>query len=83
MPREVYNNDALSEIDIPVRCFTCNNVIGNKLYQWMKEEKRLNDEKVDLHGKSKNLVIMENIGLKSDCCRSIVWSNVEYQKKKD
>jgi DNA-directed RNA polymerase subunit N len=82
MPKDAYNLESLTEIDLPVRCFTCNKVIGNKFYQWIAEEKRIEQEDVDLGEKTKNLVIMENIGLKNDCCRSLVWSHVEYQKKK-
>lgn len=78
MPIVMYNQESLTEIDLPVRCFTCNKVIGNKFYDWIDEEKKITDEL--LNGKNKNLYIMEKIGLKSECCRAIVFSHVEYKK---
>ena len=75
--KDFYNLDTLPEIDLPVRCFTCNKVIGNMFYKWLEEEKKLSEEQ--LNSKIKNKIIMDNLGLDSECCRSVVLSHVFYK----
>ena len=75
---EFYNLDTLTCIDLPVRCFSCNKVIGNMFYKWLKEEEKLKDN--EKNPKIKNNIIMKNIGLDRECCRQIVFSYVIYKK---
>ena len=52
---------------IPIRCFTCGKVIGNK---W-KEYKRLQEEGEE------NGVILSKLGLVRYCCRRMLLTHVE------
>ena len=53
---------------IPVRCFTCGNVIGNK---WETYKKMINEE-----GKSPKEAL-EALGLKRFCCRRMLLAHVD------
>jgi DNA-directed RNA polymerase I, II, and III subunit RPABC5 len=53
---------------IPVRCFTCGKVIGNK---W-EEYKRLQEK-----GEETNDVILSKLGLTRYCCRRMLLTHVE------
>ncbi len=53
---------------IPVRCFTCGAVIGDK---WEEYDRRVNHEHED-GGK-----VLDSLGLKRYCCRRMMISNVE------
>ena len=56
---------------IPVRCFTCSKVIGNKWeeYQLLLEDKC--DEKIAL----------DKLGLKRYCCRRMLLTHIELIEK--
>jgi DNA-directed RNA polymerases I, II, and III subunit RPABC5 len=56
---------------IPVRCFTCNKVIGNK---WEKYEKLLED------GNSAKDTF-KKLGLKRSCCKRMFLTNVDITDK--
>jgi DNA-directed RNA polymerase subunit N (RpoN/RPB10) len=80
----------LTQMCIPVRCFTCNSVIGDKFYKWMDEYSRLReigeDHPIESESESGLMIsmekrIMDAIGLHSDCCRTIVFSYVQYKLK--
>jgi DNA-directed RNA polymerase subunit N len=53
---------------IPVRCFTCGAVIGDK---WEEFKKRTTQDKEDA-GK-----VLDDMGLKRYCCRRMLVSNVD------
>ncbi len=56
---------------IPVRCYTCNKVIGNKQVTY---------EKLVAEGKKEN-EIMEILGLKRYCCKRMLLTNVDLVDK--
>ena len=76
---------------IPVRCFTCNKVIGDKWEKYqelMKHSYSQTDEvestdsnsKVLLHNlknKTKQAVILDKLGLKRYCCRRHVLAHID------
>ena len=53
---------------IPVRCFTCGKVIGNKWRQWLRliEEEQLRPDEV-----------FRRLGLKRYCCRRMLATHVD------
>ncbi|MEM0154429.1 MAG: DNA-directed RNA polymerase subunit N [Methanothrix sp.] len=53
---------------IPVRCFTCGAVIGDK---WEEYDRRVNKEHED------GSKVLDSLGLKRYCCRRMMISNVE------
>lgn len=53
---------------IPVRCFTCGAVIGDK---WEEFKKRTTQDKEDA-GK-----VLDDMGMKRYCCRRMLVSNVD------
>ena len=76
---------------IPVRCFTCNKVIGDKWEKYqelMKHSYSQTDEvestdsnsKVLLHNlknKTKQAVILDKLGLKRYCCRRHILAHID------
>ena len=82
---------------IPVRCFTCNKVIGNlyeeyqnrvqRAYQEMNEEERTTSLKFNMS--TKKMVedktvegkILDEIGCNKYCCRMIMLSTVDLTTK--
>jgi len=56
---------------IPVRCYTCNKVIGNKQVTY---------EKLVAEGKKEN-EIMEILGLTRYCCKRMLLTNVDLVDK--
>ena len=76
---------------IPVRCFTCNKVIGDKWEKYqelMKHSYSQTDEvestdsnsKVLLHNlknKTKQAIILDKLGLKRYCCRRHVLAHID------
>jgi DNA-directed RNA polymerase I, II, and III subunit RPABC5 len=56
---------------IPVRCFTCGKVVGNK---WERYTKQLSDG-------IKQEDVLTNLGLKRSCCRSMLMTHVELAPK--
>lgn len=53
---------------MPVRCFTCGQVVADK---WEDYDKRVNRDKEDA-GK-----VLDDLGVKRYCCRRMFISNVE------
>ncbi len=53
---------------VPVRCFSCNKVIGDKYEEWLKE--------VNKHKKD-NKEILDDLGLERYCCRRHMISTVD------
>ncbi len=53
---------------IPVRCFTCGAVIGDK---WEEYDRRVNKE----HEHPEK--VFEDLGIKRYCCRRMFLSNIE------
>lgn len=52
---------------IPVRCFTCNKVVGNKWESYLKMQETCKD----------NDVILDKLGLTRYCCRRMLLTHVE------
>jgi DNA-directed RNA polymerase subunit N len=75
---------------IPVKCFTCGKVIGDKYRYYLSEvrriklEKGLNLEKVAYMTKTNNDksaegIVMDNLGLSSPCCRRHMLCHVDIE----
>ena len=54
-------------MEIPIRCFTCGNLIANKYEEFLKRQKKGEDP-----GK-----ILDDLGLKRYCCRTMIITHVE------
>jgi len=52
---------------IPVRCFSCGNLVGDKYYQFLDAIKDGEDSQKTL----------DKLGLKRYCCRRMIISNVD------
>lgn len=48
---------------IPIRCFTCNNVIADKYDYYVKEKEKLTDDNQETRE------ILDRLGLNRYCCR--------------
>jgi len=77
MPRPSKNIDNLSEIDIPMQCFSCGKVIAQMPNKWSAIEKTLTED--EKNHKNKNGIIMDKLGLKCMSCRMTVYSHILYQ----
>ncbi len=53
---------------IPVRCFSCGQVVGDK---WEEYSERVNVKKED------SSKVLDNMGIKRYCCRRMLISHVE------
>ena len=68
---------------IPVRCFTCGKVLGDKWNFYKKEISKTNTEDSVLNVNSKTLQktkegkALDSIGLKRYCCRRMMLSHVD------
>ena len=65
---------------IPVRCFTCGSLIGNKWEIYLEEIKKINDDvKLSEEDKiNKTIDLFENkLKLKRYCCRMILTCTVD------
>ena len=76
---------------IPVRCFTCNKVIGDKWEKYqelVKHSYTQTDEPVsnesgskvllhNLKNKTKQAVILDKLGLKRYCCRRHILAHID------
>lgn len=70
---------------IPIRCFTCGNIIADKSEYYTREYERLkkNKDKDAKDPKFKNFdgvhtkEILDNLGLTRYCCRRMLISNVD------
>ena len=70
---------------IPVRCFTCGKILGNK-YDWFinetkkvsnKSEPEMLDVSSETITKTKQGELLDTLGLKRYCCRRIMLGHVE------
>ena len=65
---------------IPVRCFTCGSLIGNKWEIYLEESKKINEDlKLSEEDKiNKTIDLFENkLKLKRYCCRMILTCTVD------
>lgn len=66
---------------IPIRCFSCNNIIADK---FLKYEKLINEKKKDKNFDEQttdNQDIFRKLKLKRYCCRRMLLTNVELINK--
>ena len=75
---------------IPVRCFSCNKVIGDKYKYFCKKVMELKKEK-GINTKGDNIIdmnsdditktvegqVMDELGLERTCCRKCIYTHVE------
>jgi DNA-directed RNA polymerase subunit N (RpoN/RPB10) len=75
---------------IPVKCFTCGNVLGDKYRYYLEEvrkkklEKKLDIEKViyltkDFHEKTPEGEVLDDLGLNKLCCRRHILTHVDIE----
>lgn len=68
---------------IPIRCFTCGKVIGNKYKTYIDKTKKKNDELTTIEINSKNVKkteegkVMDELGLERYCCRKVIMTHVD------
>lgn len=61
---------------IPIRCFSCGNVIGNKWEIFTEELDKINNDDLKKNNKPiKN--ILDTLKLKRYCCRRMLLSHVD------
>lgn len=54
-------------MEIPIRCFTCGNLIADKFEEFVKREKKGEDPEK----------ILDDLGLKRYCCRTMIITHIE------
>jgi DNA-directed RNA polymerase subunit N (RpoN/RPB10) len=75
---------------IPVKCFTCGNVLGDKYRYYLEEvrkkklAKNLDIEKViyltkDFHEKTPEGEVLDELGLNKLCCRRHILTHVDIE----
>jgi|UniRef100_A0A6C0E2R0 DNA-directed RNA polymerase subunit N (RpoN/RPB10) len=75
---------------IPVKCFTCGNVLGDKYRYYLEEvrkkklEKNMDIEKViyltkDFHEKTPEGEVLDDLGLNKLCCRRHILTHVDIE----
>ena len=75
-------------MNIPVKCFTCGNVLANKYLYYMKEvEERKKDQKIDSDTiqylsethieKTIECGVLDQLNLKKQCCRRHMLTHVD------
>jgi|TARA_Y100000992_G_scaffold135590_1_gene89631 DNA-directed RNA polymerase subunit N (RpoN/RPB10) len=75
---------------IPVKCFTCGKVIGDKYRYYLSEVRRIKLEKgLDLekvvymtktnNDKTAEGIVMDNLGLSAPCCRRHMLCHVDIE----
>jgi DNA-directed RNA polymerase subunit N (RpoN/RPB10) len=74
--KEVYNQNGIPDITLQTRCTSCNKTIGHMEFRWLEEMKKIEDKEPN-----KNKIIMQNLGLKRECCRKDVLSHMKYVLK--
>ena len=71
---------------IPVKCFTCGKVLGDKYKYYQRETQKFTEEHGDVNTidmscktikKTKKGEVMDKLGLKRYCCRTIILSHVD------
>lgn len=56
---------------VPIRCFSCNKVIGDKYETWLTETNKKDKD---------NKEILDDLGLERYCCRRHMISTVDLMK---
>jgi DNA-directed RNA polymerase subunit N (RpoN/RPB10) len=75
---------------IPVKCFTCGSVLGDKYRYYLEEvrkkklEKKMDIEKViyltkDFHEKTPEGEVLDDLGLNKLCCRRHILTHVDIE----
>ncbi len=71
---------------IPVKCFTCGKVLADKYQYYLRETQKYTEEHGDVNTidmssknvkKTKKGEVMDKLGLKRYCCRTIMLSHVD------
>ena len=70
---------------IPVRCFTCGKVVGDKWNYYTRELNKLKEDKEDtiINVNSKTIketpecIVLDKLGLKRYCCRRMMLTHVD------
>jgi DNA-directed RNA polymerase subunit N (RpoN/RPB10) len=63
---------------IPIRCFTCGKVIGDKWNSYLIEKSNLEKKNLNEEDQAKEMIkVFEKLGLKRYCCRGILISTVD------
>ena len=71
---------------IPIKCFTCGKVLADKYQYYLRETQKFNEENGDVNTidmscktikKTKKGEVMDKLGLKRYCCRTIMLSHVD------
>ena len=66
---------------IPVRCFTCNHVIGDKWEYYKRETEHLDKDDASAAGKKTRAEVLDELGLKRICCRRHFLGHVDMMDK--
>jgi DNA-directed RNA polymerase subunit N (RpoN/RPB10) len=72
---------------IPIRCFTCNNVLADKYSYYLNKIKKLRgtNERFYMDGTqipvTPEMEVMKEVGLKRACCRRIFLTHVNIMEK--
>jgi len=75
---------------IPIKCFTCGNVLGDKYRYYLEEvrkkklSKKMDIEKViyltkDFHEKTPEGEVLDELGLNKLCCRRHILTHVDIE----
>ena len=75
---------------IPVKCFTCGKVIGNKYRYYLKEVRQMKgEEEFNVNGvtyltsenvkKTPEGIVLDNLGLNKLCCRRHLLTHVDIE----
>ena len=68
---------------IPVRCFTCGKVIGDKYLYYKKEVEKTKSEDTIINVNAKNVQqtvegkVLDKLGLKRYCCRRAMLTHID------
>lgn len=67
---------------IPVKCFTCNKLLGNKWNEYKKESSRIKEEKenskiTEEESINQSMKLFEKLDLNRYCCRSVIMSTLD------
>ena len=63
---------------IPIKCFSCGNILANKWNAYTKEMNIINSSKLSDDDKTKKQIkLFEQLKCKKYCCRAILMSTVD------
>lgn len=66
---------------IPIRCFTCGQILGSKYKKYLELNKKNKNEITDFSNINKNNdKIMEKLGIKRYCCKRHILGQVDLFK---